>query len=167
MGPGAKSSQLWWTSTDADEKMDVIMIRTTTGLHKLTFKKEFKILGYTLHSVQTDTGQLGGEDAECEQGLVERRENLRKQRRTMGTEMQENGGTSLQCILFRERKRVLGWETKKSCETSFRFKREEDETLTRCCTRTARAARTIWKKMKLPFLSEMIPESRWRAMGWT
>ena len=42
----------------------------------------------------------------------------------------------------------------------------EDETLTGYCTRTARAVRTNWKKMKLPFLSEMLAESTWRAMGW-
>ena len=32
--------------------------------------------------------------------------------------------------------------------------------------RTARAARIIWKKMKMPFLSEMIAESMWKAMTW-
>ena len=33
----------------------------------------------------------------------------------------------------------------------FRFKKKHDETLTGCCQRTAREARTIWTKMKLSF----------------
>ena len=33
----------------------------------------------------------------------------------------------------------------------FEFKRKEDEMLKGCCMRTARAARIIWKKMKLSF----------------
>ena len=49
----------------------------------------------------------------------------------------------------------------------FRFMRKEDETVTGYCTRTARAARTISNKMKLPFLSEMIAGNMWSAMGWT
>ena len=48
----------------------------------------------------------------------------------------------------------------------YRFKKKEDETVIGYCIRTARAARTIWTKMKLPTLSEVIPESMWRAMGW-
>ena len=49
----------------------------------------------------------------------------------------------------------------------FRFMRKEDETVTGYCTRTARAARTMWNKMKLPFLFEMIAGNMWSAMGWT
>ena len=41
------------------------------------------------------------------------------------------------------------------------FGRKEDDTLAGCCTRTARAARTIWKKMKLRQLSNTIAESIW------
>ena len=48
----------------------------------------------------------------------------------------------------------------------FRFKKKEDETLARCCS-TARAARTIWTRMKLYFQSETIAEGKWRAMGRT
>ena len=42
----------WWTCTCADEMMDDIEIRTSTGLHKLPIEKKFKILGQT---------KLGGE----------------------------------------------------------------------------------------------------------
>ena len=48
----------------------------------------------------------------------------------------------------------------------FRFKKKEDENFAGNCQRTARAARTIWTKMKPPFLSEVIAESMWRALGW-
>ena len=47
----------------------------------------------------------------------------------------------------------------------FRFNKEEDENFTGYYQRTARAARTIWTRMKLPFLSEVSAESMWRAMG--
>ena len=49
----------------------------------------------------------------------------------------------------------------------FRFMRKDDETVTGFCSRTARAARTISNKMKLPFLFEMIAGNIWSAMGWT
>ena len=48
----------------------------------------------------------------------------------------------------------------------FRFKRKEDETLQGYYTRTASVARTMWKKLRLPFLTEMIVESMQRATGW-
>ena len=47
----------------------------------------------------------------------------------------------------------------------FRFKKKEYETLAEYCTGTARVARTIWTKMKLPILYEVI-ESTLRAMVW-
>ena len=52
--PGAgdlepKPASLWWTSTDADERMDDILIKTTTRLHKLPFEKKFKVLEYTFN----------------------------------------------------------------------------------------------------------------------
>ena len=34
------------------------------------------------------------------------------------------------------------------------------------CTRAARVARKFWTKMKFPFLSSVIAESMWRAVGW-
>ena len=66
-----RPASLCWTSTHADERMDDIKIRTTTGPHKLPFELRFKILGH-FQSGQKDEEQLGGKDAECEQGLVER-----------------------------------------------------------------------------------------------
>ena len=41
-----------------------------------------------------------------------------------------------------------------------------DDMCAHCFTRTATVARKIWTKMKLQFLSEVIAESMWRAMGW-
>ena len=72
----------------------------------------------------------------------------------------ENGSWS-QAILDR----IKGWETKVT-RRSFRFKKKEDEALKGYCQKTARAAGTIWTKKKLSFLSEVIAESMWRAMGW-
>ena len=51
--------------------------------------------------------QPGIENANCEQSLVERCEDLQKQGCSVENEMQENGGAGLQCIQFRERKVVL------------------------------------------------------------
>ena len=50
-------------------------------------------------------------------------------------------------------------------ERTFKVRRKDDETMTGCCTRTARTARTMWKQMKPPFFAEFIAEGRWRAMG--
>ena len=47
----------------------------------------------------------------------------------------------------------------------FRFKRKENETLKGYCMRTARAARIIWKKLKLPLLYEMIAENMGEGNG--
>ena len=64
------------------------------------------------------------------------------------------------------------WSQARGCETKamrrlFRSKKKEDENFTGYCQRTARAVRTIWTKMKLPFLSEVIAEGTWRGVGWT
>ena len=61
--------------------------------------------------------------------------------------------------------RIPGWETK-VLRRLFRMKKMEDETVQGYCMRAARTARFIWKKMKLPFLNEIIAECMWRAMGW-
>ena len=94
-------------------------------------------------------------------------EDLQKQRHAVESEMQENGGTRLQCVLLRDRNLVLesshrreikGWETM-TVRRLFRFNKKEDETWANYFTRTARTARKIWTKMKLPFLSEVVAES--------
>ena len=72
-----KPASLWWTSTCVDGKMDEVEIRTKTRLDELPLKKKFTILGH-FQSSQKDAGQLGGKGAVCEQGLVERCENLQK-----------------------------------------------------------------------------------------
>ena len=53
----------------------------------------------------------------------------------------------------------------KAVRRLFRFERMEDDLLKEDCMRSARAARFIWKKMKFLFVSEMMTESMWRAMG--
>ena len=57
--------------------------------------------------------------------------------------------------------RIEGWETQ-IVSRLFRFNRKDEETWSGYCMRTSRAARSIWKKMKLLF----IVEGMWRAMGW-
>ena len=44
--------------------------------------------------------------------------------------------------------------------------KEVDETWAYYCTRSARVAKKMWIKMKFQFLSEVIAESMWRAVGW-
>ena len=51
-------------------------------------------------------------------------------------------------------------------EESISIERKEDEMWAIYGTRAARVAMKIWAKMNLPFLSEVIAESLWRAMGW-
>ena len=67
---------------------------------------------------------------------------------------------SVLCFAWRKpiQDRIRSWKTK-ATRRLFRFKRQRCETLTGYCTRTARAARTIWKKINLPFLTEMIADS--------
>ena len=54
--------------------------------------------------------------------------------------------------------KIRGWETK-VLRRLFRMKKMEDGTVHGYCTRTARAATSIWKKMKPPFISEIVVES--------
>ena len=60
--------------------------------------------------------------------------------------------------------RIKGWETK-ATKRLFRFNKKEDETLAEYYTRTARMARTIWTRMKLPFPTEAIAHGMWRPTG--
>ena len=62
-----KSACLWWISSYAGDKIR----KNNRAPHKLPFEKRFKILGQ-FQSSQKDEEQLGGKDAECEQGMVER-----------------------------------------------------------------------------------------------
>ena len=48
----------------------------------------------------------------------------------------------------------------------FRFKEEKDGSWLDGYARTCRIARKICVKMNLPFLTQVIAESTWRAMGW-
>ena len=83
--------------------------------------------------------------------------------------MQENGEAPPLCKLLWKRKLVLESSQRMGNKghEAFRFKKKEDENFTGYCQRTARAVRTIWTKMKLPFLSEVIAEGTWRGVGWT
>ena len=99
-----KHASLWWTSTDAGEKMDDMTTTTRTGLHKSPVREEVQDSGTHLESGHEDAGQLGCDDVERKPGLVERCEDLQKQRRTVERKIQKN---CLQCFLLRERKLVL------------------------------------------------------------
>ena len=48
----------------------------------------------------------------------------------------------------------------KTAEGTFQIQKKDEETWIQYCTRTARAARHLWKKMKLPFLSEIVAEGK-------
>ena len=98
---------LWWRSTCADEKKDDIKIMTRTGVHKLPFEKKFKILGYTFNQARRTQDNLEKRMQSANKAWWQRCEDLQKQRRTVESEMQENGGASLRCVLLRERKLVL------------------------------------------------------------
>ena len=68
---------------------------------QITVRKKLEGSGIHLQIHEENARQLG-ENARCEQSLVERREDLQKQRYTMANKMQKNGGPSLQRILFWE-----------------------------------------------------------------
>ena len=74
---------------------------------QIVVREEVQDSGRRLQSNGEETGQLGRKDAERKQGQMERHEDLQKQRHTVESEMQKNGGASLQCILLRTRKLVL------------------------------------------------------------
>ena len=67
----------------------------------MTVRKKLEGSGIHLQVREENARQLG-ENARCEQSLVERREDLQKQRCTVDNKMQKNGGPSLQRSLFRE-----------------------------------------------------------------
>ena len=77
----------------------------------------------------------GRQDANCKQGLIERCQDLQKQRRAVESEVQKDGGTCPTCILLRRiwsrsqaiLDRIEGWKTE-AMRRLFRFKKEEDET---------------------------------------
>ena len=103
---------------------------------------------------------LGRRDATCKRGLVERCEDLQKQRRAVESEVQKDGGTCLSSLLLWKRKLVM-----ESChsgqhqrmgnngdESSVSLqKKEKDETWSDYDTRTARIARNILVNMNLLF----------------
>ena len=98
--------------------------------------------------------QLGGEDAGCEQSVVERCEYLQKQRCTVENKCrrmvdQVNSSFCFGSENWSWRKAILdrfeGLEPK-GCEAIIQIQKEE-EPLT-----TARAARIIWMKNEAPFL---------------
>ena len=150
--------------------MEDITICFRTRRHRIPFEKCFKIQGYSFNQAGKTQDCAEERKQKCEQILVERREDLPKQR----GEMQENGGACLQCILFWKWKLVLEpsqyWrelkDGKKVNEAFVQILKKEDENITGYC-RMAGAARTMWTKMKHPSLSEMIVESMWRAVVTT
>ena len=78
-----KEAERWdleWTSTcTSEEKMD-LMIDTKTGRHGIPFAEILNILGFLF-------------DAKCKQGLVERRGDVQKQRRAVGSDVHKDDGT--------------------------------------------------------------------------
>ena len=84
--------------------MGDMTIRNENRAAQIDFREDVQSSGTHLQSGWESAGQFGWEDAECKQSVVEGREDLQKQRCSVDSEMQKNGGSSLQCILFREQK---------------------------------------------------------------
>ena len=134
-------------------------MRTRTGLHQLPFEEKFKILGHIFN-------QAG----RTQDSLEERMQSANKAWwRDVKIYRSKDVPWRVKCMVMLEHvysvfcfgseswswsrailDRMKGWETK-AMRPFFRLKRKEDETLAGYCTRTVRAANTIWKKMKLPF----------------
>ena len=112
------------------------------------------------------------ERRKVQKSMVERREDLQKQRCTVETKMQKNGGSSLERILFWERGVGLGvqrsWtESKVGRQNCEAIKREEEETWIRRRYEVSNGCRHSLEEDEAFFLSVMMAERMWRAMGWT
>ena len=131
----------WCTSTyDSEEKKD-LMIDAETGSPQNAVRRKFLILGFTFpirrkHKTAWRKG--------CKQGLVERCEELQKQRRAVESEVQKDDGTCLERLLLWKRNLVLeschsgqnqGMEGDEGDEAGISIKTEDDETWANYCTR--------------------------------
>ena len=151
-------ASLWWTSSCTSEKKMDLTIGTKTGHHRVPFEEFFKIRGFSLNR-----------QGKTHEGIEERMQSANKDWwrdakiyrsndvswRVKCSRMVEHlysvfcfGGENWSWTLDR----IKAWETK-AMKHLVRFKEEEeDEVWAAYCTRTARVARKIWTKMKLPFL---------------
>ena len=139
-----------------------LTIGTRTGHHRIDFEEFFEIRGFSLNRQGKTHEGIEERMQNAKHGMVERCADLQKQRRAVESEVQQDGGTCLLRLFFGSENwslsqaaldRIKAWETK-AMRRLVRFKREEDEMWAEYCRRTARVARKIWTKMKLPFLSE-------------
>ena len=112
------------------------MIETETDSHNFPFERSFMILGYIFNPARKMQDSLEEiMNATCERSLVERREDLQKQRYTVENNMQENGGHlvySVYCFGSENcswstaiLERIEGGETK-VMRRLFRFNRKEE-----------------------------------------
>ena len=90
-------------------------IMTEAGEHRSPFANKFQILVYFFIPGREDAG------AKCQKNIMEGRQDLQKQGRAVGGDMQKDGGPSLQRILRWSENycwsqavmdRIRGWETK-------------------------------------------------------
>ena len=137
-----------------------MMIKTKKRIHKFPSEKSFNILVYTFIPAGNMQESLEEQMQGAHKSLVEGCGDLQQQQEcAVEDKMQKNGGTSLQRFLFWKRKLFTEnsvWTEseagrQKAMKRLFRFRRMKKETWKSYCVRTARAARSIWKKMKFAF----------------
>ena len=168
--PGAKRRELepqpaspWWTSTHAGEENDDTVIKTTAGEHTFPLCGQmFRFWDYIFNGEGKMHDSLEEKTQSANKSLVEGRDDFQEQVHAMASEVQRNGGPSVQRILLWER--ILEQAPNDSgqnfgvgnegLEKALQDEEKWRETVQSCCTKTARTARNIWRKMKLPFLSE-------------
>ena len=86
-----KPASLWWTSThDAEEKVDMIL-GTTAGCHKFTFRREVQDSGLCNESAREIPRCRWRKNAVSKQGLLEGRSEKQKQRRSVEGEVSKTG----------------------------------------------------------------------------
>ena len=153
----------WWTSTYAGEENDDTVIKTTAGEHTFPICGQmFRFWDYIFNGEWKMHDSLEEKTQSANKSLVEGRDDFQEQVHAMASEVQRNGGPSVQRILLWER--ILEQAPNDSgqnfgvgnegLEKALQDEEKWRETVQSCCTKTARTARNIWRKMKLPFLSE-------------
>ena len=84
IGPGTQNQQVCGgQALMLFENREYMLIRTRTGLHNLPSENKFKILGYTFNQAWKMQDSLEERMQSAKQSLVERCEDLQRQRCTM------------------------------------------------------------------------------------
>ena len=152
-----KQASLWWTNMHADEIMDDMEIKTTTGATQAAFSRRSSRFRETFLK-----------EPDAKDHLEERMQSANTAWwREMKINRSKDVPWSVKCKRMAEQlysvfcfgrswsvaipAKIIDWEAK-AVKRLFRFNRKEEETLAGYCTTTARAARTTWKKHEASFL---------------